>query len=187
MKDKDLIILLRKQRDAYALQIQHLERENRRLAAALEMQKEQGRMLAELVAGENDRRKSRPDGQPGGDDSGKVRMDDRARIAMTARMDGKRAIAERIGQKHAVSDMELVALCNFARLGLLATFAGVDGEIGEQAERELDEHAEAIRGRFGREGQADGLTVLTECCAAILVGERLGKYVVKIPRDHERE
>jgi hypothetical protein len=41
-------------------------------------------------------------------------MDTRKRIAMTARMDARRLDAEQIGKKQLVSEMELIALCNFA-------------------------------------------------------------------------
>ena len=73
--------------------------------------------------------------------------------------------------------MELIALCNFARLGLLAVFSNLDGKAGDDAAAEMDALAELIRQKFS--ATDDGLTILAECCAAILGGERLGRYIVR--------
>jgi hypothetical protein len=107
-------------------------------------------------------------------------MDKQKHIAMTARMDGKRAIAGRIGRKRKVSEMELVALCTFARVGMMSVFSSLEGETGEMAYAELVRLTDAIEETFSEDGKADGLDRLAECCAALLGGERLGKYVVPI-------
>jgi hypothetical protein len=109
-------------------------------------------------------------------------MDERKRIAMTAHMDGLRSIAGRIGGKQKLSGMELVALCNFAQLGLLAVFSELDGENGEKATADLERLVDGIRRHLGTPGNLDGLERLAACCAAILGGDRLGKYVWRAAR-----
>jgi hypothetical protein len=112
-------------------------------------------------------------------------MDEQERnmIAITARMDGARAVAARIGKGVKLSEMELIALANFARLGLLFVFSQLDGDAGDDAHARAQQHCEELRDTFeSKPGQRDGLNHLTQCCTAMLGGERLGKYVV-IPQD----
>lgn len=106
-------------------------------------------------------------------------MDERKFIAMTARMDGGRSIAARIGRKKYVSEMELIALCNFARIGLMSVFSELDGEAGTAAAMERELLKNAIQRQFSGETGLDGLNMLAECCTAILAGERFGKYIVE--------
>ena len=106
-------------------------------------------------------------------------MNEREFVGMTARMDGERVIAKNIGGKRKVSEMELVAICTFARVGLLSVFSNLEGETGEQAESEMARLIEQIRIEFGADKNRDGLMLLATTCAAILGGERLGRYVVQ--------
>jgi len=103
-------------------------------------------------------------------------MDHNGFVALTARMDGERVVVGRIGAKVKVSQMELVVLTTFARIGMLSVFAGLDGKQGEDADAELDRQIEGVRAMFA--GTGDGLAALTMSCAAMLGGERLGRYVV---------
>jgi hypothetical protein len=106
-------------------------------------------------------------------------MDDekKQQLRMTAHMDGQAAIARRIGPPVKVSAMELIALANLAELGVLTLFSKLDGEEGEMAAKELEDHIKAIRAAFGGEG-VDGLNRLTTTAVAMLRGERIGKYLV---------
>ena len=98
---------------------------------------------------------------------------------MDAVMDGDRVIAESIGKKKKVSEMELIVLCNFARVGLLSVFASLDEPTGSDAEQELERLLGAIREAFDDSGKRQGLLRLASSCAAILAGDKLGRYVVE--------
>lgn len=94
--------------------------------------------------------------------------------AITARLDGVRSIAERIGGKIEVSEIELLVLCNFAKLG----FWAVAGRgVGGRGDRCFDELSAAIKQEWAANGQ-DGMTRMFEACAALLDGEKLKKYVL---------
>jgi len=105
-------------------------------------------------------------------------MTDRKYVAMTARMDGQRLIASKIGCKVKVSEMELVTLCNFAKLGMYSVLSSRDGGCDPRVAVNMDKLTNAIRCVFGNDENPDGLNVLTSLCAAIIYGERLGKYVL---------
>jgi hypothetical protein len=105
----------------------------------------------------------------------------RKMLAMSAAMEGNAAIVRSIGAPKKVSEMELIVLCNFARIGLLSVFAELEGKAGDAADRELEQLIEAVRETFARkgcsDGRSDGLMRLSQSCAALLGGERFGKYV----------
>jgi hypothetical protein len=106
-------------------------------------------------------------------------ISDERMVALTAQMEGEAIIVRTIGRKIKVSQMELVALCNFAQLGLLHTFSQLDGEAGAAAATEIDDLEEAIRKAFARRDNADGLARLAQGTVAILGEARLGKYLVR--------
>lgn len=96
-------------------------------------------------------------------------------LAMAAHMDREQAIARDIGKTVGISQMELIALVNFAEIGVMSIFSGIEGEEGEDAERELEEHLDAIRREFGRNDDS-GLSRLMQTTAALLRG-RFQKYL----------
>ena len=105
-------------------------------------------------------------------------MDEKSWIALTAHMEGQAVIVKNIGRKVKVSQMELVCLCNFAKLGLLSVFCELDDEEGYIAAEETDKLIQAIAEQFSN-SKADGLTRLAQSCVAILGEGRLGKYVLE--------
>ena len=107
-------------------------------------------------------------------------MNDRKFVRLTAQMDGNRVVANNIGRKVEVSEMELLALCNFADVGLLTVFSSIEGPVGEDARDELEQTLAAINDQFGDQGQDNGVESLANCCVAILHGARLGKYTLRI-------
>lgn len=104
-------------------------------------------------------------------------MNDREFISMTAAMEGDAVVVANIGQKKKVSEMELICLVNFAEIGVMSLFAALDGEEGEAAAKELDQHLDAIRRVFAKRGN-DGLNRLSQSITAMLRSERFEKYVV---------
>lgn len=103
---------------------------------------------------------------------------DKRRLRTQARLDGVRSIAERTGKKVEVSEMELIALCNMANLGLYSMFARMDGKHGDSAAKDLEEMVSAARSHFGQGTSMDGLSKLCETIAALLEGDRFGKYTI---------
>ncbi len=107
--------------------------------------------------------------------------DDFEMVRITAAMEGEAVIMANIGRKVSVSEGELVALCNFAKLGLWAVLSGLDGPTGDAAELGMATLIEAISEEFGSRGQ-DGLSKLAGSVAAILGQSRLKHYVIVSPR-----
>lgn len=110
-------------------------------------------------------------------------MDKREFIAMTAKMDGNRVIAESTSRKVKVSEMELIVLCNLAQLGLWSLFSCLDGQSGDDAHQEMTKLVDAIRDELGSGEKPDGIRIISTAGAAILAGERLGKYLVEVPKE----
>jgi len=107
-------------------------------------------------------------------------MDPNKMVAITAHMEGESVIVKNIGKKLKVSEMELMCLCTFAKLGLLETFSHLDGHAGYEAAHEMDLLKDAIRKQFGDEKRPNGLHRLGQSYAAILCQGRLEKYVVEV-------
>ena len=105
-------------------------------------------------------------------------MDEREMLALTAHMEGESVVVKNIGQKVKVSQMELICLCRFAKLGLLEVFSHLEGESGYLAAEAIDQLTEAIRKRFANERNRDGMARLSQSCVAILSEDRLGQYAV---------
>ena len=100
-------------------------------------------------------------------------------IALTARMEGESIVVRNIGKKIKVSEMELVVLCNFAEIGLLSLFSGLDGEVGDEAYIKMDSLLEEIRKTFANESNNDGLQRLSKSAVAmLLVQKRFRKYIL---------
>jgi hypothetical protein len=104
----------------------------------------------------------------------------RKHVAITAHMEGKSVVARNTGKKHKVSEFELVTLCNLAEIGMLTVFAGLDGEMGDNAANCAEKQADVIRESMqSADGKRDGLMVLTEACAAILRSDRFSRYILQ--------
>lgn len=112
-------------------------------------------------------------------------MDEKKMIQITAAMEGQSVVVKNIGRKVKVSQMELICLCNFAKLGLLGVFSELDGHAGFQAAEEIDLLRESIRRTFATKQNPDGLARLGQSCVAILSDLRLAQYI--IPVDDEPE
>lgn len=106
-------------------------------------------------------------------------------LAISARMEGEEAVLRSIGKKRKVSEMELVTLCTFAQIGLLSVFSGLDDQVGRDASKQYESLIEHVRVEFGSAGDPNGLNRLATSLAAILGGERLGRYVAA-PQVDER-
>jgi hypothetical protein len=107
-------------------------------------------------------------------------MNERESIRFTAEMEGNATVVANIGDKKRISEMELICLVNFAEIGLFSLFASIDGQIGEDAHRDLEQRVDAIRKTFAK-GEADGLNRLSTSTAAMLRSERFRRYLVEVP------
>jgi hypothetical protein len=106
--------------------------------------------------------------------------DERKNLALNAHMEGQQVILKSIGTQVKVSQMELICLVNFAEVGLMSLYSALDGEVGEQAEAELEKHLNAIRKVFsGKGGTVDGLNRLSCSTAALLRSPRFRKYLTR--------
>jgi len=108
-------------------------------------------------------------------------MDERELLRVQATLEGHAAIARRIGPKVAVSEMELIALCNLASLGAYAVLSDLDGEEGDLCRAAGALLREDIEREFAGAGGLDGLV---ECVVAILGEQRLGQYVAQPPEEN---
>ncbi len=99
-------------------------------------------------------------------------------VGLTAHMEGQSVVVKNIGKMKKVSQMELICLCNFAKIGLFSLFAELEGEVGQEASAALDTLKRLIKDEFGNDGNPDGLDRLGQSTAAILGQDRLGQYVV---------
>lgn len=105
-------------------------------------------------------------------------MDERKMIAMDAAMEGESTIIRNIGRKVKVSEMELIALCNVARLGCLSAFSALDGEVGERASAEMDCFLTDLQTFFEKDRKGNGVHRIVQSCVAMLGQERFNKYIV---------
>lgn len=112
-------------------------------------------------------------------------MDEKKMIEITAAMEGQSVVVKNIGRKVKVSQMELVCLCNFAKLGLLGVFSELDGHSGFQAAEEIDLLREAIRRTFATQQNPDGLSRLGQSCVAILSNLRMERYIIPVEDEPE--
>lgn len=108
-----------------------------------------------------------------------MNQDDQKMIAITARMEGEQTVVSAIGKKVKVSQMELVCLVNFAEIGLMSVFAGLEGAMGDEASADLNKTLQAIRVAFGKNGADDGLSRLSQSAAALLRSEKFSKYLAR--------
>lgn len=105
-------------------------------------------------------------------------MNDPKMVRMTAAMEGESVIVRNIGRRRTVSEMELIVLCNFARLELLSEFAKLGGEVGTRAAANYDVIIKLIQETFSGGSKSDGLERLATSCAAILNQPRFKSYIV---------
>ena len=113
-------------------------------------------------------------------DDGRKKM-----LRVTAEMEGQSVIVRNLGRKVKLSQMELICLCNFAKLGLLDVFSELDGHAGHQAAAEIDLLREAIRRTFANKVNPDGLARLGQSCVAILSEPRLARYIICVEDEPE--
>ena len=104
--------------------------------------------------------------------------EERKSVEIMAKMDQERHAAKSHGKMCAVSQIELLALANLAKYGLyhalITLDAGEPGPILEKAGELLD----AIK-EIDAPHQPGKTPRLITTCAAILGGERIGKYVME--------
>jgi len=105
-------------------------------------------------------------------------MSDNNDIAINAILEGESVVIKNIGNKVKVSQMELMILCNLARLACLMIFSELDGKIGEEAKEETELFIAQIKKQFANETCEDGLHRFIQSCTAILGQDRLGKYII---------
>lgn len=99
--------------------------------------------------------------------------------AVAAAMEGACVVLRNIGKKVTVSEMELVILCNMARLACLEDFARtMDGELLIEVIAVLARYRASLKQCFASPENPDGLHRIMQSCAAMLGEERLGRYVV---------
>lgn len=101
---------------------------------------------------------------------------DRRHLAISARMEGLSAIARNIGKKRKVSEMELIALCTFAEIGMLHVFELTGATETAAAADDIRSIIEGIRSRFGESG---GLPNFVNCVGATLRNPRFSRYIVR--------
>jgi hypothetical protein len=102
-------------------------------------------------------------------------LNERKKIAMDAHMDGQRVIARNIGRRRKLSEMELIVLCSWAKVGLYGHLAEtIDGPLAEQAAECRREILAAVDADFG-------LAALAQSCAAMLHDGPLATYVHDAP------
>ncbi len=98
-------------------------------------------------------------------------------LALNARMEGEAVIVSSIGKQVRLSEMELICLVNLAEMGVLAVFAQLDGPEGDDAARQMNDLAVAIRRAFSKNDKDDGLVRLMTSTSALIRGERFLKYL----------
>ena len=106
-------------------------------------------------------------------------MDEKRIAAIQAHMDGQQVVVRNIGKKVEVSEMELIILCTFMKLGVLEVYSHLEGDSGRLALDEIRLLKKAIQRKFTK-GDFDGLYRLAQSAVAMLDGERLGQYVVEV-------
>ncbi len=107
-------------------------------------------------------------------------MDEKDFQRIQAVMDRESTVVRNRGKKIEVSEMELVILCNLARLNCMDQMAMglTDDDLIAEIEEQAESLIVAIRTRFSTEQQPDGLQKLMQSCVAILQEERLSQYLV---------
>jgi len=100
-------------------------------------------------------------------------------LQITASMDREREAA-RVdgGRKIEVSEIELLALCTMAKYGLYRAFGDLGAGNAYGCRRRAVEILEAIK-ELDVPHQPGKTPRLIQTCAAMLGGERLGKYVME--------
>lgn len=106
-------------------------------------------------------------------------MDKREKIVMDAAMEGEAVVVRNIGGMVKVSEMEIIILCNLARIACMDELIAVQGESDGAAAAEAmrQEIVEEIQDLF-RTGEVDGLSRLVQSCVAMLNHDRFAKWLV---------
>ncbi|KKN74446.1 hypothetical protein LCGC14_0390660 [marine sediment metagenome] len=103
--------------------------------------------------------------------------EERKMVAIGAQLEGLSVSTKNIGKKIVVSEMELIILCSFAKLGFLSDMSEHEDEVGLACKDEKDNLIKAIREAFSDE-EVDGMNRLSQGLVAILTSERYEKYVL---------
>lgn len=106
-------------------------------------------------------------------------MDKWEKIAMDAAMEGEAVVVRNIGRTVKVSEMEMIILCNLARLACMDELIAVQGESdGAAAAAAMRQEITAAIQDLFRKGEVDGLSRLVQSCVAMLGQDRFAKWLV---------